>query len=275
MKISCIALDLDRTTLNSRGELSEANRQAIERAIKAGIQVVIASGRALRSLPKEVCGIEGIQYAITSNGAAIYDLQTGMCLKQYKLTADSVRRILELTKGKDVAYEAFIDGRPYAWKPYVDDPVRYGSTVAAIPYVQRTRQPVENMLEFLETHIEELDCLDIVVKDEEKKQELWEELRRKVKDIYITSSIRQLLEISYKDCGKHSGAEFLLGYLGLDREELAAFGDADNDAELLRFAGVGVAVENASPGCKEAADLVTASNDEDGVAKGMAALLKL
>ncbi|MDO4322361.1 MAG: Cof-type HAD-IIB family hydrolase [Lachnospiraceae bacterium] len=273
MKISCIALDLDRTTLNSQGRLSEANKKAIELAVKNGIHVVIASGRALNSLPREVCGIGGVQYAVTSNGAAIYDLHTRKCLKQYKLTADSVRRIVELTKEKGVAFEAFINGKPYAWKPYVEDPVRFGATVSAVPYVQTTRQPVENMLEFLEEHIGELDCLDIVVKGEEKKQEIWAELRREIEDIYITSSIRQLLEISYKDCGKHSGVKFLLEYLGLDARELAAFGDGDNDADMLRFAGVGIAMGNASPECKRAADLVTLSNDEDGVAHEICRLL--
>ena len=54
MKITCIALDLDKTTLDSNGALSSANRQAIEYAIQKGVQVVVASGRALDSLPEEV-----------------------------------------------------------------------------------------------------------------------------------------------------------------------------------------------------------------------------
>lgn len=275
MKISCIALDLDRTTLRSDGTLSEANRRAILQAVKRGIQVVVASGRSLDSLPQEVCGIRGIRYAITSNGAAVYDLYTGECLKQYKMTADSVRSILDLTKEKDIAYEAFIDGRAYAWKPYVEDPVRFGASAGSVPYVQRTRKPVEDMEGFLRTHIGELDCIDIVVKDGQKKQKIWRELCEKTEDIYITSSLRHLLEISYRECGKHSGAKFLLNYLGLRKEELAAFGDADNDAELLRFAEIGFAVGNATPGCRQAADRMTASNDADGVAQGIYELLAL
>ena len=65
MKITCIALDLDKTTLDSNGALSSANRQAIEYAIQKGVHVVVASGRALDSLPEEVCRIPGIHYAIT------------------------------------------------------------------------------------------------------------------------------------------------------------------------------------------------------------------
>lgn len=269
MKITCIALDLDRTTLNSQGRLSENTRRAIECAIEKGIQIVVASGRALNSLPKELLDIEGIRYAITSNGAAVYDLHTRECLKQYKLTSDSVEEILRRTEDLGVAYEAFIDGKPYAQREYVEDPVRFGATPAAVPYVQSTREPVENFREFLLEHRAELDSLDVVVKDEATKQGIWDDLKAHVPDLYITSSIVQLLEISYKECGKHSGARFILDYLGLPRQELAAFGDGDNDADLLKFAGLGIAVENASPGCKAAADLITLSNDEDGVAKAI------
>ena len=94
-----------------------------------------------------------------------------------------------------------------------------------------------------------------------------ENLRENVRDVYITSSVRQLLEISHRDAGKESGAKFLLEYLGLTREELAAFGDGDNDSGLLKYAGIGFAVANASPECRDAADEIVASNDENGVAQ--------
>ena len=273
MKITCIALDLDKTTLDSNGALCSANRQAIEYAIQKGVHVVVASGRALDSLPEEVCRIPGIHYAITSNGAAVYELHTRKCLKQYKLTADSVRAILKLTEHMEVAYETFIDGKPYALKDYVEDPVRFGAAVKAIPYIQNTREPVPDILSFIEDHIECLDCIDVVVKGEDRKMQLWAMLQEQVQDIYITSSVPQLLEISYKDCGKHTGAKFLLDHLGLEREGLAAFGDADNDVDLLRFAGCGIAVANATSGCRLAADYVTKSNDQDGVAYGIYSLL--
>lgn len=273
MKLSCIALDLDRTTLNSEGRLSEANRQALERAIAAGIEVIVASGRSLKSLPREILEMPGIRYAVTSNGAGIWELRTGECLKQYKLTAQSVREILALTREKNVAYEAFIDGEAYAMKEYVEDPVRFGAVKRAIPYIQSTRQPVEDMQSFFEAHIDELDSLDVVVGSPQMKDALWREMSEKVKDIYITSSVEQLLEISYKDCGKHSGVGFLLSHLGLTWEQTAAFGDGENDADLLRCAGAGIAVANASPGALAAADYVTRSNDEDGVAYGIGRLL--
>ncbi|HJD27929.1 MAG TPA: HAD-IIB family hydrolase, partial [Candidatus Blautia avicola] len=187
---------------------------------------------------------------------------------------ESVREILKYTEGQETAFEAFIEGKPYAQKEYVEDPVRFGATQRAIPYIQSTREPIEDMMKFIYDHQEILDCLDIVVKSEEKKRKLWKTLQENVKDVYITSSVTQLLEISHRDSGKEAGIRFLLEYLGLKREGLAAFGDGDNDREMISYARVGVAMGNASPACKKAADWIAPSNEEDGVAWGIEKLLE-
>ena len=295
MKIKCIALDLDRTTLDSQGHLSEENRTAIESAVADGVHVVVASGRSLDSLPAEITDIKGIRYAITSNGAAVYDLSERKCLRQFKMTPESAEDILRHTEPErmkvaygeaagmsevemseiEISYEAFIDGRAFAESRYVADPVRFGAMPQAISYIQGTRAPVEDMRTFICEHKSELDCIDLVVKNEDMKHKLWKNLRENVGDVYITSSVKQLLEISHRDAGKESGAKFLLEYLGLTREELAAFGDGDNDSGLLRFAGIGFAVANASAGCRDAADEIVASNDENGVAQGINKILEI
>ena len=202
VKITCIALDLDGTTLNPQGRLGRRNREAIKKALDAGIQVVAASGRSLDSLPKDILEIEGIQYGITSNGAAVYRLSDRKCLKQSRLSGDSVNEILACAEKEEVVFEAFIKGKPYAQKEYVADPVSFGATERAIPYIQSTREPVADMENFIRENQEMLDCLDIVVKSEEKKRDLWKTLRENVKDVYITSSVPQLLEISHRDSGK-------------------------------------------------------------------------
>lgn len=275
MSIRCIALDLDRTTLNSAGQLSERNRKAMEQAIESGIQIAVASGRSLDALPAAVLEIPGIRYAITSNGAAVYDLEERTCLRQYKLTAEAVRDILRWTEEADVTFEAFINGKPYAEKDYVEDPVRFGAMPQSIPYIQGTREPVENMRHFIQRHEEELDCIDVVVKSEEYKRRLWKTLEKQVRHVYITSSVKQLLEISDVNAGKDAAAQFLIEYLGMTREELAGFGDGHNDSGLLEFAGIGFAVENAVEECRKAADRIVSSNDGDGVAEGIEYILRL
>ncbi|MGN0400114.1 MAG: Cof-type HAD-IIB family hydrolase [Blautia sp.] len=274
MGIKCIALDLDRTTLSGKGKLSEENRKAIEKAIEHGIEVVVASGRALHSLPQDILDIHGIRYAITSNGAAVYEIHSGKCLRQYKMTEESVKLIMKLTDSLSVTYEVFIDGEAYAGEEYIGDPVRFGATEKAIPYIRNTRQPVRDIQKFIFENQQVLDSMDIITSSQELKEELWITLKKTVKDVYITSSVRQLLEISYKKSGKHTGAAFILEHLGLKKEQLAAFGDGDNDADLLAYAQAGFAVANGTEACRNAADYLVPSHEENGVAQGIERILR-
>lgn len=272
MDIKCIALDLDRTTLNAGGRLSPGNRQALEHAIARGVHIVIASGRAFHSLPQDVLAVPGIEYAITSNGAAVYHIPTARRLHGYVLEPRSVLDILRLTRHEQVAYETFIAGAAYADAAYVHDPAAHGATPQAIPYIQRTRHPQPDIEAFIRAHIHELDSLDLVVRDEDAKLRVWSMLEKAVPGVYITSSVRQLIEISHADAGKHSGVRYVTELLGLTPAQTAAFGD---DADMLRYVGCGIAVANASPACLAAADHVTASHDRDGVARGIYGILKL
>ncbi len=266
MEIKLIALDLDRTTLNKEGRLSKRNREAIEGAIAAGIHVVIASGRAFSTLPEDVVDIKDIDYAITSNGAAVYDVPTGQCLHQYKLTSASVEAIMTALKDEAVTYEAFVDGIAYAAKDYIKDPVHFGATPHAIPYIQRTRHGVSDICTFIREHKNVLDSLDVVVRDACDKERIWNCLENEISDVYITSSVSQLVEISYKEAGKQSGLRYVAEKLGIQPDNIMAFGDADNDIDMLQYAGCGVAVANASEKCKQAANCRTTSHDQDGVA---------
>lgn len=275
MDIKCIALDLDRTTLDGAGRLSPGNREALEYAISRGVHVVIASGRAFASLPRDVASVPGIEYAITSNGAAVYHLPTGKRLHGCLLEPRSVLEILRLTEGEPLAYEAFVDGTPYADAAYVRDPASHGVTPQGVPYIQSTRRPEADIRAFIRAHLHELDSLDLVLGSEADKARIWAELERAVPGVYITSSVRQLIEISHADAGKHSGVRYVTELLGLSPAQTAAFGDGDNDADMLRYVGCGVAVENASPACLAAADYVTARHDRDGVARGIRDILHI
>lgn len=265
----CIALDLDGTTLDHTGNLSEVNREAIEYAISKGVHIIIASGRSFQSLPKSVTEIPGMEYAVTSNGASVCHVPTGKILQGYTIEENVVHRILELTEDEEIVYEAFIDGHAYADVAYVRDPVRYGASPEAVEYVKGTRQFVENMQQFMRAHAGELDSIDIVVRNLEMKDRIREKLACISNEIYLTSSVDQLVEIADKNAGKASGLKYLKEQLKIPREHMAAFGNADNDIDMIRYAGYGYAVDNASEHCKEAADHIVGSNDEDGVAQGI------
>src|SRR5699024_5330500 len=107
--LKLIALDLDDTTLRSDGTLSPKTKAALITAINQGIEVVVASGRSFSSLPQSIKDIEGIRYAITSNGAAIYHLEDGERIHSITLKAQSVEEILSALQGEDICFEAFVN----------------------------------------------------------------------------------------------------------------------------------------------------------------------
>lgn len=265
----CIALDLDGTTLDHQGNLSRENRTAIEYAISLGVHIIIASGRSFQSLPKSVTEIPGIEYAVTSNGASVCQVSTGEKLQNYMIEKKVIHKILELTQDEEIVYEAFIDGHAYADIAYVNDPIRYGASPEAVEYVKGTRQFVEDMPAFMKAHAGELESMDIVVRNLELKKRICNKLECISDKIYLTSSVDQLVEIADKNAGKASGLRYLKEHLQIPREHMAAFGNADNDIDMIEYAGYGYAVENASDNCKRAADYIVRSNDQDGAAQGI------
>lgn len=275
MKLDCIALDLDETLLDSRSHLSPANHAALERAISQGIQIVLASGRALHTFPQELLHFPGIRYAITGNGTSIVDLRTGAHLLRYLLSPEAVQTILEVTKPFPITFEAFIDGHAYTDQAYVDTPERFGADEQSILYVRRTRQGVPDIRSFIFEHRHELDAIDLITHDSDIKRCAWETVANSGAEVYITSSVPRMVEISNKNCGKAPALRWLLHHLQLSPEHTAAFGNADNDAEMLAAVGYGIAVENATPACKAVARYITKHHDADGVAWAMANNLHL
>ena len=134
-------------------------------------------------------------------------------------------------------------------------------------YVQSTRKPVDDIIAFLSEHEEELDSLDIVAADTALYQKIEEQIPLVTKSVYTTSAVSYRLEISHKNSGKATGLAYVLKLLDITPEETVAFGDGDNDAEMLEFAGLGVAMENATEHCKVAADIVCDCCKNDGVAR--------
>lgn len=262
--IRLIALDLDDTTLGSDSRLAPETEAALRRAIGAGVEIVVASGRAFRSLPKQVLGIEGISYAITSNGAAIERVPDGRRLMSLTIAPESVMQILELFNGE--RFEAFVDGQPYCDAEYAADPLRFGCSPAYVEYVRTTRKPVSDMRGFILENINRLDSIDILSAPGAEHERLRERAKM-LQNVYVTSSSPRLIEISDAAAGKGAALRRLCGMLNIPAAQVSAFGNGDNDADMLRFAGLGVAVKNASAVCLEAADYICETNDDLGVAK--------
>lgn len=269
MKLKCIALDLDDTLITNNRPISEKTKTILAQAASQGIQIVIASGRAYSSLPKEILSLPGIEYVITSNGACIYRTEDHACIRRKCLDQNMMEGILFYTEKENITFEVFFEGKGYAQEDYVKDPVSFGYAGPNVEYIYKTRRPVPDIRRFMREHDDAVEEVAVVVRNQEQKDRLWRQLKEKVPGIYLTSSISHLLEIANEQAGKHRALADLCETLGISKEETAAFGNAENDREMIAWSRYGIAVGNACQSCKDAAWKVADVCERDGVAKAI------
>ena len=267
MAVKLIASDLDGTLLRNDKSISEETGKALEKAREAGIYFVPSTGRALEAVPVEGMALPGVEYVITSNGAAVYSVSGGTRIYESLVPAEAVDALLEISMPENMTIEVFVKGIPYTASDHVKDPARYGATAFGIGYVKKTRHPVENIRKFVKENREHVDSFDFVCGDPQALDTVKKEVREKIPGVYVTSSVSHLLEIGNAEAGKGKTLLKLLKLLEISPEEAMAFGDADNDLDMIRSVKYGIAMKNATEHLKEAAYHITDSNEEDGVAK--------
>ena len=260
MGIRLIAMDLDQTALNREGRLSEHTQRVLEELLGKGDPGGACQRTAPGCFSGGCDGFKGIaiRHRFQRERPFITCPQMPVWAR-FSLDPQIALDVLELTKGLPVAYEFYIHGKAWASRDYVEHPERYGAFGKTVAYIRATRSPFADAGEFLKRCGRDLDCMDVVAAEESLKRRLMEIISRRCRGVYVTTSDSRLIEISNERAGKHRALACLAAYLRIGAEGIAAFGDADNDAEMLKSAGVGIAMGNATPACREAADYVTRS----------------
>ena len=264
MKIKLVALDLDGTALRSDNTLSAAVAQSIERTAERGIEIVAASGRPYCSMPQSVLDLKGVNYVISSNGAAIHD-STGKRIQETPMLESEIIKLLDLTKEYDLVWEAFIDGATFTDNRYLKDPMKYGCTEAYISYVQNSRGGLDDMRGYIYENRRRLDSVEYVCVERELREMVRAVLEENLKETYITSSSENFVEFMHKNATKSNAVKWLCNHLNIPLAHTAACGNADNDADMIACAGIKAAVGNASKSCMAAANIILPPNDSDGV----------
>ena len=264
-RIRLIALDMDGTTFNSRKEITNRTRRTIAEAVERGIQVFPATGRPKSYLPQEIMSIPGVHYASTSNGASIIDMNKEEPLYEDLIPAERMPDIIRRIKDLPVIIELFYKGACYCDR----------STLPVIEQILQERPSVQNGQA---PEIYEDGIFDRLLQDPfpvEKVHLIFSDLkiRKEIMDFYqkenildVTSAFAENLELTSKTATKSNALLRLAGILGISQEETMAIRDSFNDLDMLGAAGTSVAMGNAEPEIKETADLITKTNDEDGVA---------
>ena len=265
MEIKMIGLDLDGTSLNDNGEFSERTRQAFKKAHEKGIHVVIATGRAEFSLPKNISEIEGLEYVITSNGARVLRLSDGCVVYKNFISPQKVREIMEVLKSQNARVEMFANGKAYISRSEYDGIVSGDILTRSKGYVMATRNPIDDIYAHMIDWEDHIENISVNYPNNEAKHECEKKLSE-LEGITVTSSFPLNNEIGGASTSKADALEYLLQSFGLHKDNLMVCGDSRNDIAMIEHAGLGIAMENADDCIKDAADITTLSNEEDGVA---------
>ncbi len=257
-KIKLIALDVDGTIMDKSFRISDRVKQAINKAVEKGIQVLIATGRMYSATVP--IGVElGLKTPlIVYQGSMIKEFyKSDNTLLHHYLDSRIALDIIHNARQKDVQINAYFDDKLYveAESPILQE---YASRRYIPFYMVDGFESIEN---FQPTKILAMD------KDPEKINRLVREFKEKYAgQLNITKSTDYFCEFINKKCSKADGIMFLARQWGVNRSEIMAIGDHDNDREMIDLAGIGVAMGNGHEEFKKSADHVTETVDNDGAA---------
>ena len=277
MTIRLLALDLDGTLLNSRGQVSEGNRNALEHARKRGVRVAIVTGRRFRDARPTALELGLDVPVIAHNGALTKHARTLETVAVLTLPLSAARRSLEVGRatgadallsddheGLGVLIYDYLSGDNYAAQLYL----KWARRIHGVNGHEAVRQ-VPSLEEFLDHEPVHLAFSGGCAKMKALEQVLREELGSTVK-LFSTTYQKQdftLLDIVHPQASKGLGVAAAATELGVLREEVMAVGDNLNDLEMLHYAGTGVVMANAEASLHDIEGFhATGSNDEDGVA---------
>ncbi|MCR4434698.1 MAG: Cof-type HAD-IIB family hydrolase [Clostridiales bacterium] len=260
-----MAIDLDGTLLNSSKNISKENVKMLQLAMNEGVKIVICSGRIFKSAriyARQVCARGPL---IACNGAVIKDMETEQVFYNNTLSKKDCFNIIDICRKQGIYFHIYIGDTLYA-QTLEFGAAFYKKLNEELPEQDRINIEIEKDLNRV---VEEnpISPSKIVVVSEDL--ELLSRARKKISEIdsvEIMSSFYDNFEIVNRGVNKGNALKFLSEKMNLDREEIVAIGDNENDYSMIRFAGVGIAMGNAENFIKEIADYITLDNDNNGVA---------
>lgn len=277
-----VAIDLDGTMLNQYGIITEKTKKAISKAQEKGVEVMIASGRAITSVKRFSKEINSNKYFISGNGAITYDIKNNKILYENILSKIKALKIIKICEENSIYYNVYTENGIIA-KNLSYNTLYYYKDNLTKPDENRTHiNIVENVYDYFEQREEKI--LKIMICDEHKT--VFNSIVRKLKELSeievleVSHMSRKIIkqgtdeialeyfytEVSAKDVDKWNALEEIIGLMNISKEEVVTIGDNANDLKMITNAGLGVAMGESAPYVKQSADIIAPTNDEDGVA---------
>jgi Cof subfamily protein (haloacid dehalogenase superfamily) len=261
--VDAIACDLDRTLIGEDAKLRPRTREAIARVRTAGVRVIIVTGRMFRAVRPYAleAGLE--DPVICYQGAVVAEPQSGKWLRHVPIPLDLARDAIRALNDDGFELNCYVED-----ELYVAEVTPGARQYADFQHIEL--HVVGDLLEWLTEPPTKLVVIDDPLVLDALEERMKAHFDRR---LYISKSLPYFLEFAAPGVTKAAGLDFLSKRLGLTPQHTIAFGDGENDVELVSWAGYGVAVENAHDRVKAAADFVCPSVDEEGVAQVLEALL--
>ena len=277
-EIRIIALDLDGTLLDSEKRLSEANRDALARAAEKGVLIVPTTGRFFGMMPPAVRDLPFVRYAITINGAQVYDRETDTAIVKDEIPLEMALGVMELLDRYDVIYDCYRKNWGWMTAALQEKASDYATNEHYLKMVREFRKPVPELKAHLRATASEGDVQKIMLFAPNSQVSglsskvlaaISSEIGARFPEIKVTASTWNNIELNIKTAHKGNALRRFAEHLGLGLENCMAFGDGMNDFTMVEAAGLGIAMANAEPEVKRVAKWIAPSNDEDGVAAGL------
>lgn len=261
--VRLIASDLDGTLFGPEHAVTPRTIAAVQAAVGAGIHVIAATGRSTTSAVPRLAPVEVIDTAVCSNGSLIHDLPTGQITDRFPIDPAMVERLLACVSAIDDRFAfCWETDRGNGWDDAFDDIAFVHEDFGEERGLER--RPIMS------------DCTTkIMVRHPQIEQEELREflVPRMVDPLTVSTSGVQFVEITGVGINKATAVAELCSRWEIDRRDVVALGDNHNDAALLEWAGLGIAMGNGSSLARSAADIVIGTNTDDAVAQWIEALL--
>ncbi len=261
--IKMVVCDMDGTLLNRDLEISQENLNAIEALREKGIKFCIATGRPEQLIKEYIEPLRMSDPLIMYNGSVIGHPFQEEKLFELKLEENDITSIIEYCESNDIIY------MPYTKNKIISKP-NY-----RVDFFEKRNESLEEKNKCVFEDIRDLNKIVnensvnkiLLIENDEDKFKKVMDFVVQFSQFEIASSQKGFIDINPKGASKGNALKILAKHFSYELDEIVAFGDQDNDVSMLEVAGTSVAMANASKNAKNAADYVTTSNNESGVAK--------
>ena len=259
MLLRLLALDLDGTLLTRGKTVSARTRQVLTQLSAQGCHIVVATGRPFDVLALLCQGLPLMAPQIALNGAAIHDPVEGRDLRRRSMATEDVELAVSFFRERDIPMALFATDALYLDDRIPNQHLWHPAPLPPPRDLARMREFRNHEILKVAAHAEP-DVID------------WLHpcaVEALGNELYITRTAPTLVEALRHGVSKGEALQHVARLLDVSREEIVAFGDSDNDLPMFAAAGLSVAMGNAAPEVRAAADVITASNEQDGIAAAL------